>query len=124
MVHARVGIFNSLKPLLKTKPKNKEMVTLSLHHTTYVLFSILAYFLTTQLNHLQCVFNCIIKNIPISQNLLLLKIANLVLLSVFYFSKFTLSLSLSLSEGILRKILVQVFISTFLPLKFKWAYTS
>ena len=90
--HARVGIFFSLKPLLKTKSKNKEILSFLLHHTAYILLSVLAYFVTTQLNHLQRVFNRIIKKIPISYNLRLLKIANLILFPVFcFFSKFTLS---------------------------------
>ena len=48
------------------------------------MFSILAYFVTTHLNYLQCAFNRIIKKIPISQNPCLLKIANLILFSVFF----------------------------------------
>ena len=55
-----------------------------LHYTTYFLFSFLTYFVTTQLNYLQCVLNCIIKKTPISQSLCLLKIAYLILLSVFF----------------------------------------
>ena len=48
------------------------------------MFSILAYFVTTHLNYLQCAFSRIIKKIPISQNPCLLKIANLILFSVFF----------------------------------------
>ena len=98
--HARVAILYSLKPLLKRKSKNKEILSFLLHHTTYFLFSILAYFVTTQLNYLQCVFNRIIQKIPISQSPHLLKIADLIMFLVFFFKIY------SLSVGILRKILV------------------
>ena len=85
--HARIGIFCRLKPLLKTKLKNSEILSFLLHHATYLLLSILADFATTQPNHLPCVFNCITKIIPISQNIRLLKIANVLLFSVFFFFK-------------------------------------
>ena len=61
------------------------MLPFLLHHKTCFLFSILAYFVTTQLNYLQYAFNHIIKKIPISQHLHLLKIANLILLSELFF---------------------------------------
>ena len=63
------------------------MLSFLFHHTTYFLLSILTYFVTTKLNHLQCVYNGIIKKIPISHRLLLLKIANLTLFSVGFFYK-------------------------------------
>ena len=83
--HTRMGIFYSLKPLLKTKSKNNENLSFLLRHTTYFLFSILAYFVTTQLNHFPCAFSCIIQKIPISQNLRLFKLANFLLFSVSFF---------------------------------------
>ena len=89
--HATVGILYSLKPLPKIKPKIKEMLAFLLHHTTYFLASILDYLVTTQLNHHKYIFNCIINKILTPQNLHLLKIANLILLSLFFFSKFTFS---------------------------------
>ena len=108
MWHARVGIFHSLKPLLKIKSENNEILSFLLYPMTYFLLSILAYFVRTQLNHLLCVINRIIN--PISQNLRLLKIANFLLFSVSFFSK-----TYSLIDGDISKIL---------PLQFKWGYSS
>ena len=82
--YARANIFYSSKPLLKTKSKNKEILSFLLHHMTYFLFPILAYFVTTQLNHLPCIFNRIIK-IPILRYLRLLKIGSFILFSVYFF---------------------------------------
>ena len=115
--HARVGIFYSWKPLLKTKSKNKEILPFLLYHTIYFLLPFLTYFVTTQQNHFQCVFKNSTK-IPISQSLYLLKIANLICFPCF-FSKFTLSV-----WGYWEKSWFQAFISKFLPLEFKWDYSS
>ena len=74
------------KTLLKTKSKINEILSFLLHHTTYFLLIILAYFVTTQLYHFPCVFGCIIQKITISQNLYLFKLANFLLFSgVFFF---------------------------------------
>ena len=43
--HARVGIFNSSKPLFKTKIKNRGMLQLLLHHTVYSLYLFLTFIL-------------------------------------------------------------------------------
>ena len=75
-----------LKTFVQNKITNKEMLPFLIHHITYFLFWFLTHFVTTQLNYLQCVFNCIIKKIPISRSLHLLKIANPILFSVFCFS--------------------------------------
>ena len=83
--HTRVGVFYSLKPLFKTKSIIKEILAFLLHHTSYFLASILDYLVTTQLNHLQCIFSCIINKILMLENLCLLKIANIILLSMFIF---------------------------------------
>ena len=84
------------KTLLKTKSKINEILSFLLHHTTYFLLIILAFFVTTQLYHFPCVFGCIIQKITISQNLYLFKLANFLLFSggffCFFFSKFTLSM--------------------------------
>ena len=89
--HARGRISYSLKPLLKTKSKNNEILSFLLDHTTYFLLSILPYFVTTQLNHLPCVFSRIITKIPISENLRLLKISTFLLFLVFFFKIYSLN---------------------------------
>ena len=100
------------KTLLKTKSKTNEILSFLLHHTTYFLLIILAFFVTTQLYHFPCVFGCIIQKITISQNLYLFKLANFLLFSgvflllFFCFLFFVFFKIYSLNVAILRKILV------------------
>ena len=100
------------KTLLKTKSKINEILSFLLHHTTYFLLIILAYFVTTQLYHFPCVFGCIVQKITISQNLYLFKLANFLLFSgvflllFFCFFFFVFLKIYSLNVVILRKILV------------------
>ena len=79
-----------LKPLLKTSKQIQETKKCFLFYSIIRHTSCFQSWLTllqpsTQPNHPQCVLNCIIKTIPISQSLRLLKIANLILFSVFAF---------------------------------------
>ena len=49
---ARVGIFNSSKPLFKTKIINNGMLQFLLHHTIYSLYLFLAFILIMQVKNL------------------------------------------------------------------------
>ena len=74
---ARVGIFNSSKPLLKTKIKNRGMLQFLLHHTVYSLYLFLTFILIKQVNNLYQVSSRSIKIIPLSFRLRFLKIADI-----------------------------------------------
>ena len=88
---ARVGIFNSSKPLLKIKIKNRVMLQFLPHHTVCCLYLFLTFILITQVNNLYQVSSRLIKNIPASFRLSFLKIADITVFVVFY-SKFTVLL--------------------------------
>ena len=70
---ARVGTFNSSKPLFKTKIINRGMLQFLLHHTVYSLYLFLAFILITQVKNLYQVYSRLIKNIPASFRLRFLK---------------------------------------------------
>ena len=106
LIHAYIYIYiYILKPLFKTSKQNQETEKCFLFYSIIRHTSCFQSWLTllqpsARPNHLHCVLNCIIKTIPISQRLRLLKIANHILFSVFFFQIY------SLSVEILRKILV------------------
>ena len=61
---ARVGIFNSSKPLFKTKIKNRGMLQFLLHYTVYSLYLFLTFILIKQVNNLYQVSSRLMKIIP------------------------------------------------------------
>ena len=68
---ARVWIFNSSKPLFKTKIKNRGMLQFLLHHIEYSLYFFLTFILITRVQQVQQVYlyqvsSRLIKNIPAS----------------------------------------------------------
>ena len=77
---ARVGIFNSSKPLFKTKIKNRGMLQFLLHHTVYLF---LTFILIKQVNLYQ-VSSRLIKIIPASFRLRFLKIADITVFLLFF----------------------------------------
>ena len=84
---ARVGIFNSSKPLFKTKIKNcniYNMLQYLLHHTIYSLYLFLTFILVTQVNNLYQVSSRLIKVIPASFCLLFFKIADITVFLLFF----------------------------------------
>ena len=81
---ARVGIFNSSKPLFKTKIKSRGMLQFLLHHTLYSLYLFLTFILITQVNNLNQVSSCLIKVIPEYFHLRFLKIADITEFSLFF----------------------------------------
>ena len=81
---ARVGTFNSSKPLFKTKIINRGMLQFLLHHTVYSLYLFLAFILITQVKNLYQVYSRLIKNIPASFRLRFLKIADITVFLLFF----------------------------------------
>ena len=81
---ARVCIFNSSKPLFKTKIKNRGMLQVLLHHTVYLLYLFLTFILITQVNNLYQVSSRLIKINPASFCLRFLKIADITVLLLFF----------------------------------------
>ena len=87
---ARVGIFNSSKPLFKTKMKNRGMLQFLLHHTVYSLYLFLTFILIKQVNNLYQVSSRLIKIIPASFLLHFLKIADITVFCCFSFKIYCL----------------------------------
>ena len=87
---ARVGTFNSSKPLFKTKIINRGMLQFLLHHTVYFLYLFLDFILVTQVKNLYQVYGCLIKNIPASFHLRFLKIADITVFCCFSFKTYCL----------------------------------
>ena len=81
---ARVGIFNSSKPLFKTKIKNRGMLQFLLHHTIYSLYLFLTFILIKQVNNFYQVSSRLIKIIPASFRLRFLKIADITVFLLFF----------------------------------------
>ena len=81
---ARVGIFNSSKPLLKTKIKNRGMLQFLLHHTAYSLNLFLTFILITQVNNFYQVSSHLIKIIAASFSLCFLKTADIAVFLWFF----------------------------------------
>ena len=81
---ARVGTFNTSKPLFKTKLINRGMLQFLLHHTVYSLYLFLAFILITQVKNLYQVYSHLIKNIPASFRLRFLKIADVSVFLLFF----------------------------------------
>ena len=81
---ARVGIFNSSKPLFKTKIKNRGMLQFLLHHTVCSLYLFLTFVLIKQVNNLYQVSSLLIKIIPASFRLRFLKIADITTFFLFF----------------------------------------
>ena len=80
----RVLIFNSSKPLFKTKIKNRGMLQFLLHHTVYYLHLFLIFILIKQVNNLYQVSSRLIKIIPASFRLRFLKIADITVFWLFF----------------------------------------
>ena len=81
---ARVGIFNSSKPLFKSKIKNRSMKQFLLHCTIYSLYLFLTFILIKQVNNLYQVSSRLIKIIPASFRLRFLKIADITVFLLFF----------------------------------------
>ena len=81
---ARVGIFNSSKPLFKIKIKNRGMQQFLLHHTASSVYLFLTFILITQVTNLYLVSSHLIKNIPESFRLRFLKIADITVFLLFF----------------------------------------
>ena len=81
---ARVGIFNSSKPLFKTKIKNRGMLQFLLYHNVYSLYLFLTFILIKQVNNLYQVPSRLIKIIPASFRLRFLKIADITVFVLFF----------------------------------------
>ena len=81
---ARVGIFNSSKPLFKTKIKHRVMQQLLLDHTIYSLYLFFTFILIKQVNNLYQVSSRFIKIIPVSFRLHFLKIADITVFLLFF----------------------------------------
>ena len=60
------------------------MLQFLLHHTVYSLYLFLTFILIMQVNNLNQVFSCLIKNIPASFCLHFLKIADITVFSLFF----------------------------------------
>ena len=81
---ARVGIFNSSKPLLKTKIKNRGVLQSLLHHTVYSLYLVLTFILINQVNNHYQGFSRLIKIIPAFCRLRFLRIADITVFLLFF----------------------------------------
>ena len=81
---ARVGIFNSSKPLFKTKIKNRGMLQFLLHRTVYSSYLLLTFILIKQVNNLYQVSSHLIKIISASFCLCFLKIADITVFLLFF----------------------------------------
>ena len=86
---ARVCIFNSSKPLFKTKIKNRGMLQFLLHHIEYSLYFFLTFILITRVQQVQQVYlyqvsSRLIKNIPASFCLCFLEIADITVFFLFF----------------------------------------
>ena len=81
---ARVGIFNSSKPLFKTKIKNRGMLQFLLHRTVYSSYLFLTFILIKQVNNLYQVSSHLIKIISASFCLCFLKIADITVFLLFF----------------------------------------
>ena len=81
---ARVGIFNSSKPLFKTKIKSRGMLQFLLHHTVYSIYLFLTFILIKQVPNLYQVSSRLIKIIPASFRLRFLKIADITVFLLFF----------------------------------------
>ena len=87
---ARVGTFNSSKPLFKTKVINRGMLQFSLQHTVYSSYLFVAFILISQVKNLSQVYSHLIKNIPASFRLPFVKIADITVF-LWFFSQNLLS---------------------------------
>ena len=81
---ARVGTFNSSKPLFKTKIINRGMLKFLPNHTVYSLYLFLASILITHVKNLHQVHSRFIQNIPASFCLRFLKIADITVFLLFF----------------------------------------
>ena len=81
---ARVGTFNSWKPLYKTKIENRVILQFLLYHTVHSLYLFLTFILWTQVNNLRQVSTRLIKNTLGSFRLRFLKIADITVFSLFF----------------------------------------
>ena len=81
---AKVAIFNSPKPLFKTKIRNRGMLQFLLHHTVYSLYLFLTFILIKYVNNLYQVSSRLIKIIPASFLLRFLKIADITVFLLFF----------------------------------------
>ena len=81
---ARVGTFNSSKPLFKTKTINRGMLQFLLNHTVYSLYLVLAFILTTKVKYLYQVYSRLITNIPAPFRLRFLKIEHITVFLLFF----------------------------------------
>ena len=90
--HARVGMFCTLKPLVKSKLKSRGKVPFLLH-PAYFSFLFLFDVAMFQLNNVQYVFNCMLRKIFTICYLhfitKLFKVANIVIFLSFLYAKFT-----------------------------------
>ena len=89
---ARVGIFNSSKPLFKTKIKKTDMLQFLLYCAVYSLYLFLTFILIKQVNNLYQVSSRLIKIIPASFRLRFLKIADITVFFFVFHSNFTVLL--------------------------------
>ena len=80
----RVGIFNSSKPLFKTKIKNRGMLQFLLHHTVYSLYLFLTFILIMQVNNLYQVSSRLNQIISASFQLCFFKIADITVFLLFF----------------------------------------
>ena len=80
---ARVGIFNSLKPLFKTKLINNGMPQFLLHYTIYSLHLFLAFILIKQVKNCHQISSRLINVIPVSFCLRFLKIVDITVFLLF-----------------------------------------
>ena len=80
----RVSIFNSSKPLFKTKIKNRGMLQFLLHHTVYSLYLFLTFILIMQVNNLYQVSSRLIQIISASFQLRFFKIADITVFLLFF----------------------------------------
>ena len=88
---ARVSIFNSSKPLFKTKIKSRGfLLQFLLHHIVYSLYLIFTFILITQVNNLYQVSSRLIKSIPASFCLRFLKIVDITMSLLFFFKIYCL----------------------------------
>ena len=81
---ARVGIFNSSKPLFKSKIKNRGMLQFLLHCTVYSLYLFLTFILIKQVNNLYQVSSRLIKIIPAPFHLRFVKITDITVFLLFF----------------------------------------
>ena len=82
--HARVGIFNSSKPLFITKTINRGILQFLLHHTKYSLYLFSAFTLITHVKNLYQVSSRLTKIIPASFCLHFLDIADITVFLLFF----------------------------------------